>query len=63
VADYRGSSEGGAPKTQVIAQDNRFVPENIRINPGQMVVTRMPFGRTSIPNPSENPSAANLLAQ
>src|SRR5262245_53264426 len=37
VVDYRGSSAGGAPKTQVIAQDNRFVPENIRINPGQTV--------------------------
>jgi plastocyanin len=37
VVDYRGSTAGGAPKTQVIAQDNRFVPENIRINPGQTV--------------------------
>jgi plastocyanin len=37
VVDYRGSTYTGAPKTQVIAQDNRFVPENIRINPGQTV--------------------------
>src|SRR4029079_11352120 len=37
--------------------------EPVRISPGQMVVTRMPFDRTSIPNPSENPTAANLLAQ
>jgi plastocyanin len=37
IVDYRGSTAGGAPKTEVIAQDNRFVPENIRINPGQTV--------------------------
>jgi plastocyanin len=37
VVDYRASPETGAPKTQVIAQDNRFVPENIRISAGQTV--------------------------
>jgi plastocyanin len=37
VVDYRASAQGGAPKTQVVAQDNRFVPENIRINAGQTV--------------------------
>jgi plastocyanin len=37
VVDARGSGEGGSPKTQVVAQDNRFVPENIRINVGQTV--------------------------
>lgn len=37
VVDYRSSDAGGAPKTQVIAQDNRFVPENVRINVGQTV--------------------------
>lgn len=37
VVDYRSSDAGGSPKTQVIAQDNRFVPENVRINVGQTV--------------------------
>lgn len=37
VVDYRDSDSGGSPTTQVIAQDNRFVPENVRINVGQTV--------------------------
>jgi plastocyanin len=37
VVDFRGSAETGAAKKQVVAQDNRFVPENIRINEGQTV--------------------------
>src|SRR3954465_12976150 len=37
VVDNRTSSAAGAPKTQVVAPDNRFVPENIRVNPGQTV--------------------------
>jgi plastocyanin len=37
VADFRASNVAGAPKTQVVAQDNRFVPENIRVSVGQTV--------------------------
>jgi plastocyanin len=37
VVDFRTSDEGGKPTTEVVAQDNRFVPENIRISPGQTV--------------------------
>jgi plastocyanin len=37
IVDYRADVSTGAPKTQVVAQDNRFVPENVRISPGQTV--------------------------